>query len=306
MSKRPLIIDCDPGIDDAAALALAVFAEELDLQLITIVSGNVSCEDACRNAEKLLSFWKRPVPLAKGADAPLCRTPVYAYDVHGKTGMDGYDFPAPVIKRGKEEAVSAMIEVLKKSSEAVDIVAIGPLTNVALLLQRAPELMPKINRLVFMAGAWSRGNVTPMAEFNSYVDPEALEIVLRSGLKLFQVPLEIGLEAPLTEEDLAGIEADSPTGAMLVALFRHYMTTRERGIHLYDSFALAYLLAPELFIVRPVSVAVECQSELTRGVTVIDWEGKTDRPVNVSLLWKVHLASYRRWLRKRLAASHGG
>ena len=196
MEKRPIIIDTDPGIDDALAIAIALFSEELDVKLISTVAGNVSLENVTNNALKLLSFWEKDIPVAAGADRPLIEPLVDASNVHGVTGMEGYDFPEPKKELLLEEhAVNAMHRVIMESAEPVTLVPIAPLTNIALLFTMYPEVKANIKEIVMMGGSAGRGNKGVMSEFNIATDPEAAKIVFDSGLPIVMAGLDVGWKA---------------------------------------------------------------------------------------------------------------
>ncbi|HAZ54845.1 MAG TPA: ribonucleoside hydrolase RihC, partial [Franconibacter helveticus] len=200
MSRLPIILDTDPGIDDAVALAAALFSPALDLQLITTVAGNVSVEKTTRNALQLLHFWQRDVPLAKGAATPLVRPLRDAACVHGESGMEGYNFVAHDRLAPDIPAFQAIYHCLLASKTPVTLVTIGPLTNIALLLTHYPDCVTRIKRLVMMGGSAGRGNFTPNAEFNIAIDPEAAARVFQSGLEIIMCGLDVTNKAMLTPE----------------------------------------------------------------------------------------------------------
>ena len=221
MKPTPLIIDTDPGIDDAVAIALALYAPELDVKLITTVAGNVGIEATTGNALKLLAYYGKDVPVAKGAAAPLIRQPEDASDIHGATGMEGFDFPEPKTELLLEKnAVEAMRDVLMAAEEPITIMPIGPLTNIALLLKVYPEVKPQIKEIVLMGGSVTRGNKGVMAEFNIYVDPEAAKIVLDSGLKITMATLDAGLGTVIPPEQTAKLKDMGKVGLMSHDLFQ--------------------------------------------------------------------------------------
>ncbi|MFQ7537205.1 MAG: nucleoside hydrolase [Clostridium sp.] len=223
MNKRPIIIDTDPGIDDALAIAIALFSEELDVRLITTVAGNVGLDKVTYNALRLLKYFEREdVPVAMGADRPLIREYEDAASVHGKSGMEGFDFEEPTQQPLKENAVDAMRSAIMNSSEPVTLVPIAPLTNIALLLKTYPEVKRNIREIVLMGGSASRGNKGVMAEFNIALDPEAAHMVFHSGVKLTMVGLDVGLKALVLPEDSEEIRTMNKTGEMAYCLFKKY------------------------------------------------------------------------------------
>ncbi|GHV62045.1 ribonucleoside hydrolase RihC [Spirochaetia bacterium] len=298
MKKRPIIIDTDPGIDDAIALAIALFSEELDIRLISTVAGNVGLEKTTNNALKLLTFWGKAVPVARGADRPLLAAPTNAEDVHGASGMDGYNFPDP--DRSNlltEHAVNAIYKTLNESAEKITLVPIGPLTNIALLLRMYPGVKEKIEAVVLMGGSVTRGNKGVMSEFNMACDPEAARIVFESGLPLVMAPLDVGRRALVHPEDAARIKSMGRTGEMIYALLQHYRSGDiNRGLKMYDSCAVAYLLRPEMFEVAETYVAVETTGTLTAGTTVVDLKGYLKQRPNAKVCVDINGAVFRDWL----------
>lgn len=302
VKKTPIILDTDPGIDDAVAIAAALFSPEIDLQLITTVAGNVSVEKTTRNALQLLHFWQADVPVAQGAATPLTRPLRDAASIHGESGMDGYDFPAHDRQTLNVPAFQAMYERLMASPEPLTLVTIGPLTNIALLLTHYPACTAKINRLVMMGGSAGRGNFTPNAEFNIAIDPEAAARVFESGLDIVMCGLDVTHQAVLTPDYLAALPALNRTGQLLHALFSHYragsMTT---GLRMHDLCAIAWLLKPELFTLKRCFVAVETRGDYTAGTTVVDIEGRLNRPANAQVALDIDVAAFREWVAQTLA-----
>ncbi|EOL9022113.1 ribonucleoside hydrolase RihC [Cronobacter dublinensis] len=302
MKKTPIILDTDPGIDDAVAIAAALFSPEIDLQLITTVAGNVSVEKTTRNALQLLHFWQADVPVAQGAATPFTRPLRDAASIHGESGMDGYDFPAHDRQTLNVPAFQAMYERLMASPEPLTLVTIGPLTNIALLLTHYPACTAKINRLVMMGGSAGRGNFTPNAEFNIAIDPEAAARVFESGIEIVMCGLDVTHQAVLTPDYLAALPALNRTGQLLHALFSHYragsMTT---GLRMHDLCAIAWLLRPELFTLKRCFVAVETRGDYTAGTTVVDIEGRLNRPANAQVALDIDVVAFREWVAQTLA-----
>ncbi|EOC1352234.1 ribonucleoside hydrolase RihC [Cronobacter dublinensis] len=302
MKKTPIILDTDPGIDDAVAIAAALFSPEIDLQLLTTVAGNVSVEKTTRNALQLLHFWQADVPVAQGAATPLTRPLRDASSIHGESGMDGYDFPAHDRQTLNVPAFQAMYERLMASPEPLTLVTIGPLTNIALLLTHYPACTAKINRLVMMGGSAGRGNFTPNAEFNIAIDPEAAARVFESGIEIVMCGLDVTHQAVLTPDYLVALPALNRTGQLLHALFSHYragsMTT---GLRMHDLCAIAWLLRPELFTLKRCFVAVETRGDYTAGTTVVDIEGRLNRPANAQVALDIDVAAFREWVAQTLA-----
>lgn len=297
MNTRKVIIDTDPGIDDAVALAIALFSEELDVQLITTVAGNVSVDKVTKNMLKLLTFFGKKVPVAKGAVQPLLRVGVDASDIHGKTGMEGYDFPEPQNELLlPEHAVIEMAKVLRTSSEKITICGIGPLTNIALLLRMYPELKSNIDEIVIMGGSINGGNMGPASEFNIAVDPEAAKIVFESGIPLTMAGLDVGLKALVYPEDSEKIKEMNPVGDMMYHLFKKYRGgSFGTGLKMYDSCAIAYLLKPEMFQLTDTYVAIETEGRYTAGETVVDFKGYLGQPANCKVCVDIDETIFKEW-----------
>ncbi|KKF69983.1 ribonucleoside hydrolase RihC [Citrobacter amalonaticus] len=302
MEHLPIILDTDPGIDDAAAIAAALFAPQLDLQLMTTVAGNVSVEKTTRNALQLLHFWNADIPLAQGAATPLLRPLRDAAYVHGESGMEGYDFVEHDRQPLAKPAFIALRDALISAPEPITLVAIGPLTNIALLLMHYPECTFNIRRLVIMGGSAGRGNFTPNAEFNIAVDPEAAARVFESGIEIVMCGLDVTNQAMLTPDYLASLPTLNRTGKMLHALFSHYRSgTMRTGVRMHDLCAIAWLVRPDLFTVKPCFVAVETQGDYTAGTTVVDIEGRMNRPANVQVALEINVAGFQQWVAEVLA-----
>lgn len=303
MSKRPIIIDTDPGIDDAVALAIALYSESLDVRLITTVAGNVGLEQVTYNALRLLHFFKKNVPVAKGAAGPLIREVTDASNVHGASGLDGFDFEEPSGEQLlKENAVNAMFRVISESEVPVTLVPIGPLTNIALLLKVYPEVKKNIKEIVMMGGSTTRGNKGVMAEFNIYCDPEAAKIVFDSGLPIVMAGLDVGAKALVLPEDSARLERMNKTGKMIYSLFQRYRGgSMKTGLKMFDSCAIAYLLKPEMFETVDTYVDVELHGTLTAGATIVDLKGYLNKPNNAKVLLDIDSQMFREWLLDSLA-----
>lgn len=300
--RLPILLDTDPGIDDAVAIAAALFAPELKLQLLTTVAGNVSVEKTTRNALQLLHFWNADIPLAQGAAAPLLRPLRDAAYVHGESGMEGYDFVEHQRQPLAKPAFIAIRDALLSAAEPLTLVAIGPLTNIALLLTHYPECKFNIRRLVIMGGSAGRGNFTPNAEFNIAIDPEAASQVFRSGLEIVMCGLDVTNRAVLTPEYLEQLPTLNQTGKMLHSLFSHYRSdSMSSGLRMHDLCAIAFLVRPELFTVKPCFVAVETQGTYTSGTTVVDIEGRMGQPANAQVALDLDVEGFRHWVSEVLA-----
>jgi inosine-uridine nucleoside N-ribohydrolase len=279
MTPEPILIDCDPGHDDAIALLLALASPELELVGVTTVAGNQTLEKTTANAIRVLDFVGRDdVLVARGADRPLLREPFVAADVHGETGLDGPDLPPPQ----REPIALHAVDFLAEHVDGATLVPIGPLTNVALLLEQYPQARPK--RIVLMGGAIGLGNVTPAAEFNLWADPEAAAQVFASGIDLTMIGLDVTHQALLMNEDAERLRASGRTGKMVAELYDFFHRFHADvygfgGSPIHDAVALAYVFRPDLVETKHCQVAVECDSELTRGRTVVDLWNRTGEAV---------------------------
>jgi non-specific riboncleoside hydrolase len=302
MSRTPIILDTDPGIDDAVAIAAALFAPQLDLKLLTTVAGNVSVEKTTRNALQLMHFWRKDIPVAQGAATPLLRKLRDAAYVHGESGMEGYAFVEHQRQPMDKPAFQAIYECLLQSTEAITLVAIGPLTNIALLLTQYPDCKAKIKRLVIMGGSAGRGNFTPNAEFNIAIDPEAAARVFESGLEIVMCGLDVTNQALLSPKYLATLSELNQTGKMLHALFSHYRSgSMATGLRMHDLCAIAWLVKPELFRTQPCFVAVETRGEFTAGTTVVDIEERYQREPNAQVALDLDVEGFQAWVAEVLA-----
>ncbi|WP_098744986.1 ribonucleoside hydrolase RihC [Paenibacillus sp. EZ-K15] len=297
MTTRPIIIDTDPGIDDAVALAIALYSEKLDVRLITTVAGNVGLDKVTFNALRLLKFFNKNVPVALGADRPLIKDPIDASDIHGSTGMDGFEFEEPTEELVLEEnAVNAMYRVIMDSKEPMTIVPIGPLTNIALLLKMYPEVKDNIAEIVFMGGSAGRGNAGVMSEFNIFADPEAAKIVFQSELPIVMVGLDVGLKALVYPEDSEQLKDMNQTGNMIYQLFQKYRGgSMKTGLKMYDSTAIAYLLQPEMFQVVDTFLDVELHGTMTTGCTIVDLKGYLGKPHNAKVCIDIDPQMFKQW-----------
>ena len=288
-----IIIDTDPGQDDAVAILLALGSAELEIVGITAVAGNVPLKLTEKNARKICELAGRPdIKVYAGAIRPLARELVTAEEVHGKTGLNGPQLPDPKMKLQHQYAVDFIVETLmKEEAGTITLCALGPLTNVALALIREPKIAPRIKEIVLMGGGFFEGgNVTPTAEFNIYVDPHAADIVFKSGIPIVMMPLDVTHKALTTAKRTQafrtlGTRVGNATADML-EFFERFDEEKygTDGGPLHDPCVIAYLLKPELFQGRNCNVTVETASELTMGMTVIDWWGVTKRPKNAMVM----------------------
>jgi purine nucleosidase len=293
MSRIPVIIDTDPGQDDALAILLALAApDRLDLLGITTVAGNVGLDLTTANALRILEAAGRTdVPVYPGASQPLLRKLCTAEYICGPDGLEGAGLPPPTIAPRDRHAVPFITEILRKAPDrSITLCPIGPLTNLALVFAQEPALAAKVERIVVMGGARDMGNITPAAEFNFYVDPHAAQIVLESGAPIVLFGLHATHQAVCTVEHVARISAlDTPAARAVAGMTgrpRPHAKVRLRveGHPQHDPCVIAWLLWPELFAGRDCHVAVETCSEETIGRSTIDWWGSTRRPPNAHVI----------------------
>ena len=286
----PLILDCDPGHDDALAIIVALARPELELLAVTTVAGNASLDATTRNALRVLTLVGRTdIPVAAGAAGPLVRPLHVASNVHGASGLEGADLPDPAFAPRSEGAIELIRSVLLEASEPVTIAAVGPLTNVALLIRTHPELLERIAGFRIMGGAITEGNTTASAEFNIWQDPEAASIVFDSGRPIALMTLDVTHQALFGAADVARLDAlGTRVGSVFADLLRYFSRFHaERygwdGSPIHDAVAVAHLALPDLVRTVAYRVDVETTSELTRGRTVVDLHGLTGRPPNVEV-----------------------
>jgi purine nucleosidase len=310
MKRRRIIIDCDPGQDDAVMLFLAMASpEELDLLGVTTVAGNVPLELTQRNARLMCELAGRTdIPVFAGNAAPMVRTLITAENVHGSTGIDGAVIREPSVPLQVQHAVDFIVEALRRADDdSVTLVATGPQTNIGLAIDRAPEILPRIREIVLMGGAMREGgNTTPSAEFNMLVDPHAARIVLGCGRPVTIAPLDVSHQVVVTQDCLGALRAmRSPVARNTVGMlefFNRYDAEKyhTEGAPLHDPCTIAYLLEPDLFEGRHCSVRVETDSPLTVGHTAVDFWHVTGRTPNVNWLHRVDADGFFSLLIERL------
>ena len=310
MNKRKIIIDCDPGQDDAVMLLLALACpDEFDILGITTVAGNVPLDLTQRNARIMCELAGRTdVPVFAGCDKPMRHELITAENVHGKTGIDGVNIYEPAMPLQSQHAVEFIIEsLLEAGDDSITLVPTGPLTNIGQAISQQPEILPRIKEIVLMGGAMREaGNTTPSAEFNILEDPDAAQIVMRSGRPLTIVPLDVTHQALVSQKRIEQIrELDTPVGTAVVGMmefFNRFDSAKygSDGAPLHDPCTIAYLLKPELFEGKLCNVEVETGSALTRGHTAVDFWGVTDRIRNVNWLYKVDADGFFALLFERL------
>jgi purine nucleosidase len=297
VTQRKIIIDCDPGQDDAVALFLAMASpDEFNILGITAVAGNVPLELTQRNVRQMCDIAGRSdIPVHAGCDRPMVRELLTAEKVHGNTGIDGVDVIDPQTPLQEQHAVDFIVDTLRAADDAsVTLVPTGPLTNIGTVLDRAPDVLPKIEQLVIMGGAMREGgNYSPSAEFNILVDPHAADIVFNCGRPIVAMGLDVTHQVLSTRARVARIrELGNPvadaTAGMLSFFERH--DSKKYGVEgapLHDPCTIAWLLQPELFVGKTCNLSVETGSELTMGHTAIDFWHVTDRPHNVNWIYSV-------------------
>ncbi|MFA8385583.1 MAG: nucleoside hydrolase [Pelagibaca sp.] len=311
MAPRKIIIDTDPGQDDAVAILLALASpEELDVLGITAVAGNVPLPLTEKNARIVCELAGKPeTRVFAGCDAPIARKLVTAEHVHGKSGLDGPTLPDPTIPLQEGHAVDFIIDTLRgEPSGTVTLCPLGPLTNIAVALQRAPDIAERIQEIVLMGGAYFEvGNITPTAEFNIYVDPEAAKLVFDCGAPITVMPLDVTHKALVTtERNNAFRTLGTPVGtavAEMTDFFERFDKEKygSSGAPLHDPCVTAYLIKPELFTGRHINVEIETDSNLTLGMTVADWWGVTKRPANATFVGDLDADGFFALLTERLA-----
>lgn len=307
---QKIIIDTDPGQDDAVAILLALASPELEVLGITCVAGNVPLARTSRNARVVCELAGRvDVPVYAGCDGPMRRSLVTAEHVHGKTGLDGADLPDPTMPLQPTHAVEFLIDTLRaEPAGTVTLVPIGPLTNIATAFERAPDIISRVQRIVLMGGAYFEvGNITPAAEFNIYVDPEAAEIVFRSGVPLVVVPLDVTHKVLTTPARIDAFRAlGTPVGDAVAGwtdFFERFDMAKygSDGAPLHDPCTIAWLLQPALFAGREINVEIETEGRFTTGMTVADWWGVSGRAANALFLGNVDADGFYALLTERLA-----
>ena len=307
--RRPVIMDCDPGIDDAVALLLAARAPELELLAVTAVAGNVGLDKTSRNARRVLTLAGVEVPVHAGAAGPMFGEAVTADEVHGADGLLGVPTPEPAFPLSEGAAWDVLWETALAHSGELEIVATGPLTNLGIALTKYPALPEHVKRIVLMGGATDFGNTTPAAEYNIYADPEAAELVFRSGIPIAMCGLDVTHKAYFTQEEIDRLEALGTPQAVFAARTMGFGVEWHQkflvpGAPMHDPCAMMYVLEPELFTGASCWVGVECQGRHTRGRTVTDAysDAKSPHGPNVELITGVDREKFVAHLTARLAA----
>ncbi|MBV6549853.1 nucleoside hydrolase [Acinetobacter soli] len=309
-TPRQIIIDTDPGQDDAVAILLALASPELDVLAITTVAGNVPLSLTSVNARKVCELAGRPdIPVFAGCDRPLKRPLITAENVHGKTGLDGIELPEPKMQLRPEHSVDFLIETFRRAPEkSITICSLGPMTNTAQALLKAPDIATRIERIVLMGGGFFEGgNITPSAEFNMFVDPDAAKVVFAAGIPLTVIPLDVTHQALTSKEWVDGLRKMNnkvgPAVAAWTDFFERYDMEKygSEGAPLHDPCVIGYMINPELFTGRWINVEIETDSPLTVGATVADWWNVTGRKANAEFLRSIDRDAFFQLLSERLA-----
>ena len=311
MTARKIIIDTDPGQDDAVAILLALASpDEIELLGITAVAGNVPLALTAKNARIVCELaGHTEVPVYAGCDRPLKRPLITAEHVHGKTGLDGPDLPDPQMELTAGHGVDFIIDTLRAHDPGtVTLCPLGPLTNIATAFQKAPDVVDRVQEIVLMGGAYFEvGNITPTAEFNIHVDPEAADIVFSSGVPIVVMPLDVTHKALVTKLRNDAFRAIGTKVGIAVAEMTDFFERFDKekygseGAPLHDPCVTAYLIRPDLFSGRHVNVEIETRSDLTLGMTVADWWGVTDRTPNALFIGDLDADGFFALLTERLA-----
>ncbi|GEK32052.1 MAG: nucleoside hydrolase [Kurthia sp.] len=303
MTKIPVIIDCDPGIDDAMMLTLAFARPELDIKLVTVEAGNLTMDKTTYNTLSFLTYINERVEVAKGIEQPMFRKQEVAEDIHGEGGLGNVKWADPSFEASERPAIQAMVDTLLNAEEPVTIVATGPLTNIAALLFAHPEVKSFIKQISWMGGAAVGGNMSTVAEFNAYVDPHAVEFVFRSGVPIIMSGLDVTHKAYITREEMADLShLGTPFAEKVADMMNFYTFTQsdtpfyvpgfEKQIRVHDICAVACLIEPEMFKGDDYFVEVELNGSLTQGATLVDYTNRTGNKPNVHVLHTVNREAF--------------
>ena len=291
---KRILIDCDPGHDDMVAIMLASASPEIELLGVTTVAGNQTGAKTYLNALKTLTLiGETGIPVARGADKPLFRELTVAPEIHGVSGLDGADLPEPGFEGVEQHAVDFLIRTIMESGTSLTLVPTGPLTNVALAMLKDPRITTKLERIVLMGGAVFDSNITPAAEFNIYVDPEAAKVVFGSGVPITMVGLDVTNKALFGFDDIERLAAMKGKVSRVVAPLLKFFAQANKdvfgfeGAPLHDALAVAHLISPEVIKTRKLNVEIETDGELTRGRTVADVYGIAGKTANTEVALEV-------------------
>ncbi len=308
MSRIPIVIDCDPGHDDAIALMLAAASPEVELVGVTTVAGNATVDKTTRNALAVLELIGRTdLPVATGSDVPLERDLVTAEYVHGATGLDGPEVSEPTTRPHELGAVAFLAQILATSDQPMTLIPVGPLTNIAKLVAAHPELVKRIERIVLMGGSIGLGNITPAAEFNIYVDPEAADLVFRSGIDITMIGLDVTHRARLTSDHAEQLRPTGRAGAFVAGLLDFFVANYQRrmgfdGAPIHDALAVASLIWPDLVKTEPFAVEIDTTDGPSAGRTLVDRYHVTGREPNARVGTSVDSERFAGLLLERIAS----
>ena len=293
MQKEKIILDCDPGHDDAVAIMLAAINPKIELLGITVVAGNQKLEKTVNNALKVCNHLNLNVPVYSGMSRPMIREQLIADDIHGETGLDGPKFEELKIKAENKHAVNFIIDTLMNSDEKITLVPTGPLTNIGMAIRFEPKIIEKINRIVLMGGSYQLGNMTPAAEFNILADPDAAHIVFSSGVKLVMMGLDLTRQASATKEVVEKIKSLNNKASKLFVDLMEFFAASQKNVFgwtappVHDPTTIAYIIDPECIEVKPMFCEIELWSERSYGRTLCDYFGILKKKSNVDVAVKL-------------------
>ena len=293
MQKEKIILDCDPGHDDAVAIMLAAINPKIELLGITVVAGNQKLEKTVNNALKVCNHLNLDVPVYSGMSRPMIREQLIADDIHGETGLDGPKFEELKIKAEDKHAVNFIIDTLMNSDEKVTLVPTGPLTNIGMAIRFEPRIIEKINRIVLMGGSYQLGNMTPAAEFNILADPDAAHIVFSSGVKIVMMGLDLTRQASATKEVVEKIKSLNNKASTLSPDSMPFFAASQKNVYgwsappVHDPTTIAYIIDPECIEVKPMFCEIELWSERSYGRTLCDYFGILKKEPNVDVAVKL-------------------
>ena len=293
MQKEKIILDCDPGHDDAVAIMLAAINPKIELLGITVVAGNQKLEKTVNKALKVCNHLNLNVPVYSGMSRPMIREQLIADDIHGETGLDGPKFEELKIKAENKHAVNFIIDTLMNSDEKITLVPTGPLTNIGMAIRFEPKIIEKINRIVLMGGSYQLGNMTPAAEFNILADPDAAHIVFSSGVKLVMMGLDLTRQASATKEVVEKIKSLNNKASKLFVDLMAFFAASQKNVFgwtappVHDPTTIAYIIDPECIEVKPMFCEIELWSERSYGRTLCDYFGILKKKPNVDVAVKL-------------------
>ena len=293
MQKEKIILDCDPGHDDAVAIMLAAINPKIELLGITVVAGNQKLEKTVNNALKVCNHLNLDVPVYSGMSRPMIREQLIADDIHGETGLDGPKFEELKIKSEDKHAVNFIIDTLMNSDEKITLVPTGPLTNIGMAIRFEPRIIEKINRIVLMGGSYQLGNMTPAAEFNILADPDAAHIVFSSGVKIVMMGLDLTRQASATKEVVEKIKSLNNKASKLFVDLMEFFAASQKNVYgwsappVHDPTTIAYIIDPECIEVKPMFCEIELWSERSYGRTLCDYFGILKKEPNVDVAVKL-------------------